>query len=827
MKLSFHRRLQALAVVASLVFHGPAPLSAGVPQLMNYQGRVTHKGQNVDGSGHFKFSLVDGGVDQSVTATATAEVNGDGRVREIHVTQAGSGYTAPPSVRIEGTGDGVRAEAVLEGDHVASITVVEGGSGFSQITPATVIISPPPPNLVSTTFWSHDGTGINGREPDTAIELSVRKGLYSVMLGDASVMQALPASVFSHDDVRLRVWFNPNRDGTGPYTLLTPDQRIGAVGYALVADGVKPGGITAEMLSSNIIGMEQLTPELRQALQSLQTWQATYAPVVSSALTVSAAVEYPFNYQIAASGSPVSFAASGLPAGWTVNTATGLVSGTPAAPGTLTFNVSANNTAGAGAPKAVTVNVLGPVYVDYATGLDGNAGTPAAPLKTIAQGMAVAAAAPVPRAVYVSGAAQPLAATLAILNGTRLKGGYDRAAGWTRTAPRTPLTFAPSAAIPAAASRAAVSLAGLNSPVLLDGFAISSGGNAGAAGGSVVGVTVKDCPAVTLSNSTITAGNAAAGPAGQDGLQGYQGAKGGNTNYVGNNAGAGAGLDFYYDEEAAGGNGGYGAVYSPGGVDTSLAGHPGSPGYTGAAGGTPGTAGVNSAVKGGNGGHGGNGQPGPGGTDGTASPATLSLADQFLPRSGNSGDPGGTGGGGGGGGGGGRLTSGNQSLTTNWGGAGGGGGQGGSGGGGGAGGKGGGGSFCVVAVHSGVTVTGCKLVTGNGGAGGGGGNGALGGVGGAGGSGYTHPNGEGGGNGGNGGSGGFGGWGGGGAGGNGGPSIAIIARNDSTITQTNNTFTLGNGGAGGPGGHRALFPFTYGAAGAAGLRQNVLTGLTP
>src|SRR5204862_5529290 len=128
-------------------------------------------------------------------------INGDGAVREIIVTNPGSGYTSPPGVRIGGTGAHAEAEAIMEGDRVASITVTTQGTGYSQVTPTKVIIDPPPPKLVATTFWSNDGTGVNGEEPHAFVSLSVRKGLYSVMLGDGSVMQALPASVFSHDDV--------------------------------------------------------------------------------------------------------------------------------------------------------------------------------------------------------------------------------------------------------------------------------------------------------------------------------------------------------------------------------------------------------------------------------------------------------------------------------------------------------------------------------------------------------------------------------------------------------------------------------------------------
>jgi hypothetical protein len=72
------------------------------------------------------------------------------------------------------------------------------------------------------------------------------------------------------------------------------------------------------------------------------------APVISSPNTASGTVGSPFSYQIAASNSPTSFAATGLPAGLSISTTTGLISGTPTAAGTSTVNLSATNAGGTG-----------------------------------------------------------------------------------------------------------------------------------------------------------------------------------------------------------------------------------------------------------------------------------------------------------------------------------------------------------------------------------------------------------------------------------------------------------------------------------------------
>ncbi|MEP6686004.1 MAG: hypothetical protein ABJB22_04435, partial [Verrucomicrobiota bacterium] len=162
---------------ATLVLHGQ------VPQQINYQGRVLTGSTNFDGSGQFKFALVNA---------------------------AGT-----------------------------------------------------------TTYWSNDGTSVNGSQPTAAVTLTVTKGLYSVLLGDNSIanMTALPATVFTNSDVRLRVWFN---DGTNGSQLLTPDQRIAAVGYAFMADNIKDGAVTsaklaagavtAPSIANGAIGTPQLAP---------------------------------------------------------------------------------------------------------------------------------------------------------------------------------------------------------------------------------------------------------------------------------------------------------------------------------------------------------------------------------------------------------------------------------------------------------------------------------------------------------------------------------------------------------------------------------------
>jgi hypothetical protein len=72
------------------------------------------------------------------------------------------------------------------------------------------------------------------------------------------------------------------------------------------------------------------------------------APVITSPTSASAVINRPFSYQILASSSVTSYDAMNLPAGITVNTATGLLSGTPTVAGTKSVALSVTNSGGTG-----------------------------------------------------------------------------------------------------------------------------------------------------------------------------------------------------------------------------------------------------------------------------------------------------------------------------------------------------------------------------------------------------------------------------------------------------------------------------------------------
>ena len=103
---------------------------------------------------------------------------------------------------------------------------------------------------------------------------------------------------------------------------------------------------------------------------------ATTVPVITSSAGVFGAVGDPFGCAVTASNSPTSFAATGLPAGLSINAATGLISGTPSTSGTFSVALSATNGAGTGTATMVvkTASLSTPRFTSSA-GAGGLVGT--------------------------------------------------------------------------------------------------------------------------------------------------------------------------------------------------------------------------------------------------------------------------------------------------------------------------------------------------------------------------------------------------------------------------------------------------------------------
>src|SRR6267143_2117747 len=134
-----NQKILALKVAALCSLLTLANPSFAQTMVVTYQGRVLDNGTTFTGTGQFKFALV---TSTDISSQATAIVTG-GAVTAISVNSTGSGYTSLP----------------------------------------TVTIAPPPDNISFDTYWSNDGTSVNGSEPAAAVSVGVSNGLFHSGLG--------------------------------------------------------------------------------------------------------------------------------------------------------------------------------------------------------------------------------------------------------------------------------------------------------------------------------------------------------------------------------------------------------------------------------------------------------------------------------------------------------------------------------------------------------------------------------------------------------------------------------------------------------------------
>jgi hypothetical protein len=218
----------------------------------------------------------------------------------------------------------------------------------------------------TTTYWSNDNSSTAGSEPATAVGIPVSKGLYSILLGDATQahMTIVPATVFVHGDVHLRVWFS---DGVKGFQQLTPDRRIAAVGYALMADSVSDGAITTAKIADGAVTSEKLAAGVVQT-SNLATGAVGNTKLANSALTINAGTGLGGGGLVSLGGN-VSLTNSGVLSltsggGITVDAATGVV--------TLGSSATSANTASAIVARDASGNFTAGIIT---AALNGNANT--------------------------------------------------------------------------------------------------------------------------------------------------------------------------------------------------------------------------------------------------------------------------------------------------------------------------------------------------------------------------------------------------------------------------------------------------------------------
>ena len=251
MQTKIQRLSAAMAMLALATLNAQLSTLHAQNTTFTYQGSVTVEGTNFTGIGLFQFALVTS-TNYNHQALAAANMSGVSPnffVGTCSVTAGGSGYTAIPEVTIiGGGGSGATASATISGGAVNHITVLTPGSGY--VSPPSVVIAPPPANTAYVTYWSNDGASSDGGEPATAVNVAVTNGLFTVVLGDATLANMLPisAAVFAQPNLQLRIWFD---DGVHGFTALSPVQNLTPLPYANYAGSAASAGSVA---AADIVG---------------------------------------------------------------------------------------------------------------------------------------------------------------------------------------------------------------------------------------------------------------------------------------------------------------------------------------------------------------------------------------------------------------------------------------------------------------------------------------------------------------------------------------------------------------------------------------------
>jgi hypothetical protein len=123
------------------------------------------------------------------------------------------------------------------------------------------------------------------------------------------------------------------------------------------ANGVITGTPTAAATTVVTLTATNPTGVSNPATLTITVAPAAVAPIVTSVNTAAGTVGAAFTYQILATGSPTSYAASPLPAGLSLDAVAGVISGTPSAAATTVVTLSATNAGGASSPVTLTITI--------------------------------------------------------------------------------------------------------------------------------------------------------------------------------------------------------------------------------------------------------------------------------------------------------------------------------------------------------------------------------------------------------------------------------------------------------------------------------------
>jgi autotransporter-associated beta strand protein len=279
----------------------------------------------LDGSGTGQFNL-------PISGIGTLTKNGSG-TWTLTGTSSCSGATTINSGALQ-IGDGTPG-------HDGSIT------SASIVNNANLIF-----NLSGSSAYSGviSGTGITTVKAGTLSVTGAIAVAGTLALNEGSALNFCLAGVGSSGLIQITGSFSAPSSPVG-ITISNLNNGLGSGIYNLITGvaGISAGNFVLNSVPANY------ACALSASNGTLALTVVASPSIPTSALSAAGTAGGAFSYQIPPVSNPISYGATGLPAGVTLNPATGLISGTPTDPGTYFATVTSSNSAGSASSQLIIV----------------------------------------------------------------------------------------------------------------------------------------------------------------------------------------------------------------------------------------------------------------------------------------------------------------------------------------------------------------------------------------------------------------------------------------------------------------------------------------
>ena len=244
-----------------------------------------------------------------ITSAATAAGSGGYAFSyQIAASGAPTGFDAqglPSGLTVNNLTGVISGSTLQSGVIPITVSAINGAGTGSAVVNVTMAAPPPVPVVTSAlTYSTQAGVAIATAYTITATNMNYTPSSYAATLPGALGL--------TYNTSTGKITGTPKYPGT----------------YPIPINGVNPGG-TGPVSNLQLTVTANGTP-----------------PGITSAGSAAGYLGTAMSYTITGSGAPTLFGASGLPAGLSVNTSTGILSGTPTALGTTTATVTAANAGG-------------------------------------------------------------------------------------------------------------------------------------------------------------------------------------------------------------------------------------------------------------------------------------------------------------------------------------------------------------------------------------------------------------------------------------------------------------------------------------------------